>query len=493
MVAERRNLQKKMADDGSVAVADIGEIVVDRFKFVLNDARRLEPIEISKSVLISKRVFDVVLSFILLVLSLPILIIGIIIVSFYKGRTTILLDKRGGLNGKPFKHLVLNVYQSRNKPRSLMLQFLKRCGLRLLPSLINVLKGDMSFVGPEPVTLRKLVSYGEYERQRLRVRPGLTCFWFLRKHANLGFDEQIPCDIGYLKKIGLLTDFGILLRSIVVQAIRGSKATIDERIKILGVKFFNLTMSDALSYVTIAARRRSRWTLSFINADCLNISFRDPEYMEILRKADAVFPDGIGIHLASRILGVGLKENTNGTDFFPRLCREAARHNLRLYLLGGAPGIAETAAESMRKIVPSVNIVGTHHGYLNDEDEKTVIAEINSLKTDILMVGMGVPHQEKWISRNREKINAGVAMGVGGLFDFYSGKNARAPIWMREVGLEWVYRISQEPKRMWKRYVVGNPLFLYRVLRYGAERPPVLNHTISSQAEAKVRAAGTGA
>jgi len=444
---------------------------VDRFKFEIKNSQHAEPISFNPISLAAKRTFDVALSAILLLVTAPILLIGTIIVSFYKGRNAILLDPRAGRDGKPFNHLVLNVYQRRNLPRSRVLEFLKRCGLRLLPSLINVLKGDMSFVGPEPATMLRCREYDDYERQRLLVRPGLTCFWFLRKHANLGFDEQIPCDIGYLKKIGFLTDLGILLRSVVVQVIRGSKATVEDRIKILGVKFFNLTMNDALTYVTIAARRRSLWTLSFINADCLNISFRDPQYMDILRNADAVFPDGVGIHMASRILRVGLKENTNGTDFFPRLCKEAARHGLRLYLLGGAQGIAETAAASMRKIVPNVEIVGTHHGYLSDEDEIKVIEEINSLDTDILLVGMGVPHQEKWIARNRNRIRAGVAMGVGGLFDFYSGKNARAPIWMREVGLEWVYRISQEPKRMWKRYVVGNPLFLYRVMRYGAEHP----------------------
>jgi len=446
-------------------------IPVDRFKFELADSVSFERISLNPTTMIIKRAFDILLSAFLMVLSLPILAVAVIIVSFFKGNDVFIFDERVGLDGKVFTHYVLNVYQRLNKPRSRTLYFLKRCGLRLMPSLINILKGDMSFVGPEPQTVLHTRHYNQYEAERLRVRPGLTCFWFLRKHANLGFDEQTACDVGYLKKIGLGTDIGILIRSTIVLVMRGSKSVVEERIKILGVKFFNLTMNDALSYVTIAARRRSMWTLSFINADCLNISFRDPEYMKILTNADAVFPDGIGIHLASRLLRVGLKENTNGTDFFPRLCREAAKHRLRIYLLGGAEGVAEAAANSMRKIVPNVEIVGTHHGYLNEDLETKVIAEINSLKTDILMVGMGVPFQEKWIARTRARINAGVAMGVGGLFDFYSGKNARAPIWMREVGLEWIYRISQEPSRMWKRYVVGNPLFLYRVLRYGADHP----------------------
>jgi N-acetylglucosaminyldiphosphoundecaprenol N-acetyl-beta-D-mannosaminyltransferase len=485
---EGSDSRRSLSADGTIVNA---AIPVDRFKFELAESVPVDRVNLNPTTMIVKRAFDVVLSLVLVVASLPVLLVAALIVALVRGKEVFIYDERVGLNGKVFTHYVLNVYQRFNKPRSRALYFLKRCGLRLMPSLLNILKGDMSFVGPEPATVVHTKHYTSYESQRLAVRPGLTCFWFLRKHANLGFDEQTACDIGYLKKIGLFTDIGILLRSIIVVVMRGSKAVVEERIKILGVKFFNLTMNDALSYVTIAARRRSMWTLSFINADCLNISFRDPEYMKILMNADAVFPDGIGIHLASRLLRVGLKENTNGTDFFPRLCREAAKHNLKIYLLGGAEGVAEAAANSMRRIVPNVQIVGTHHGYLDEDSENKVIAEINSLKTDILMVGMGVPHQEKWIARTRARINAGVAMGVGGLFDFYSGKNARAPIWMREVGLEWVYRISQEPRRMWKRYVVGNPLFLYRVLRFGAEHPTKATETVTPKA--KTQAVGNEA
>jgi N-acetylglucosaminyldiphosphoundecaprenol N-acetyl-beta-D-mannosaminyltransferase len=145
------------------------------------------------------------------------------------------------------------------------------------------------------------------------------------------------------------------------------------------------------------------------------------------------------------------------------LCESAARAGLPIYLLGARPGIARAAADAMVQRYPELVVAGARDGYFQSDEEPGVVDAINASGARILLVAFGAPRQELWIARWRDRLEVPVAMGVGGLFDFYSGRIARAPVWMREIGLEWVYRLMQEPGRMWRRYVIGNPLFLYRV------------------------------
>ena len=150
----------------------------------------------------------------------------------------------------------------------------------------------------------------------------------------------------------------------------------------------------------------------------------------------------------------------------PYICRMAAEKGYSIFLLGGKPGIAEQAGKNIGNAY-GVHLAGTAHGYFNHQTESSeVIETINKSGAAILLVGFGAPLQEKWISLHRHELKPDVLMGVGGLFDFYSGTISRAPDWIREIGLEWIYRMLQEPGRMWRRYVVGNPLFLYRVMKW---------------------------
>ena len=155
--------------------------------------------------------------------------------------------------------------------------------------------------------------------------------------------------------------------------------------------------------------------------------------------------------------------NINGTDLFPRLCEKAATEGVSLFLLGAKPGVAEAVSENMRKRFPALSIAGVRDGYFKPEETGQVLDEINSSNADILLVAFGAPKQELWLAEHRHKLTACVYLGVGGLFDFYSGRLPRAPVWMREIGMEWTWRLLQEPGRMWRRYLIGNPLFLYRV------------------------------
>ena len=154
-----------------------------------------------------------------------------------------------------------------------------------------------------------------------------------------------------------------------------------------------------------------------------------------------------------------------GADWMEPLCTACAGRGTSLYLLGSRPGVAERAAEALQAQCPGVNIVGTHHGYLQDPAvSAAAINAINAARPHILFVGMGTPIQERWIFEHRHELDVPVVWAVGALFDFIGGFQRRAPRWMLDHHLEWLHRFWVDPKRMWRRYIVGNPLFIGRVI-----------------------------
>jgi exopolysaccharide biosynthesis WecB/TagA/CpsF family protein len=232
------------------------------------------------------------------------------------------------------------------------------------------------------------------------------------------------------------------------------------RTRLFGLDLIAAARGDVAHDIVTMARRHERATIQFINAHCVNTVKADRTYAAALSRADYLLPDGSGLSLAARLAGQTLGDNLNGTDLFPELCREAAAQGVSIYLLGGKPGIAAAAAADMVARYPDLIVAGTRDGYWSAFDERAVIAGINAARPGIVLVGMGVPIQEKWIDRVRDELTAPVAMGVGGLFDYYSGAIARAPQVFRAAGCEWVWRLMQEPRRLFVRYVVGNPLFI---------------------------------
>jgi len=203
----------------------------------------------------------------------------------------------------------------------------------------------------------------------------------------------------------------------------------------------------------------------YANVHVLNVAYHNPELRRILNGADLVYCDGAGVKLGAHILGKDLPERMTGADWIYDLCQSCQKTGITLYLLGGEPGVAEEAARVLTTRYPGLNVVGTHHGHYDHDgpENDAVIAEINALHPDILLVGFGTPLQEKWIDRHFERLQVPVVWAVGALVDFVTGKKPRAPRWMLDHGLEWLYRLWMEPGRLWKRYVVGNPLFIWRV------------------------------
>jgi N-acetylglucosaminyldiphosphoundecaprenol N-acetyl-beta-D-mannosaminyltransferase len=196
-------------------------------------------------------------------------------------------------------------------------------------------------------------------------------------------------------------------------------------------------------------------TLMFLEAE------KDDKLRTIIEKAALVLPESWGIHWASRLQGQPLQEYTPGIDFMLRLCALAEAGGHSVYLLGGAPGVTEEAAETLARRFPGLKIVGTGHGYFKPQEEPAVIHRIRQRRPSLLFVGMGMPAQEKWIAANLNALSVPVVMGVGGSFDVLSGRLKRAPSWMRRFGIEWTWRLVQEPWR-WRR-IAQLPVFAWKV------------------------------
>lgn len=332
----------------------------------------------------------------------------------------------------------------------------------LWPRLLNLVRGEITWVGPEARLAGRLPLTSETARRIVSVEPGLLCQWRVQKRTNVAYGSQPETDLSYVESRSLRADSGIALRSLLSMAYGRAQENFAKDAEILGLPLDNISLLEAAEEILRPAPHTRQ--VSFINVDCVNRSCADAEYRGILQSSDLRLADGIGLRIAGRLLRSEIKQNVNGTDLFPVLCEMAAARGLRIFLLGGRPGVAADVASRMSARFPKLQFSGVRHGYFQPHEEAGVVNEINASGTDILLVAFGAPLQEKWIRRNRQRLAVRSALGVGGLFDFYSGRIPRAPQWLRELGLEWTFRLYQEPGRMWRRYLVGNVVFLARVL-----------------------------
>ena len=247
-------------------------------------------------------------------------------------------------------------------------------------------------------------------------------------------------------------------------------------IAILGVKISLLPGEELLARIGESVRSRSRLLVASGNVQSLNLCCSNMALRETLNSADIVRLDGAGVALAAKLLGHRPTERLTWADFGHSLARFCARSGFSLYLLGNAPGVARSAADVLHAANPGLKIAGTRHGYFqkgtDSPENRDVVREINASGADILVVGLGMPLQERWITENRDALQPPVIMTAGAAFEWIAGLKPRAPEWMRENGMEWLWRLRLEPRRLFRRYVLGNPLFLLRVLgeKFGLSR-----------------------
>lgn len=198
------------------------------------------------------------------------------------------------------------------------------------------------------------------------------------------------------------------------------------------------------------------------NSEMIVLAEEDSDLKKILNNADLTVADGVGVLLAARLMGQSLPERVTGIDLTKELLAVVAEKGYSVYFLGAQPGTAQRAKQRLKEKYSQLRVLGTHHGYLDRQSEAQVIEEINSLQPDLLLVGMGTPLQEKWLAKHLPDLQIKVAIGVGGSFDILAGDKKRAPLWVQRLGLEWFYRLCQEPQRLFRLRAL--PKFVFLVL-----------------------------
>ena len=240
---------------------------------------------------------------------------------------------------------------------------------------------------------------------------------------------------------------------------------------ILGIPVVSIDWDQAISLLTHMIDDRRFTKVTFLNAHNANLAYADPAFAEALDDF-LILPDGIGVDIAAKVLyGASFPANLNGTDFVPAFLQAYIRP-LTVGLLGTTRANAEAASRKFKALAPQHRFEVIHDGYFSASEEPGIVQNIAALRPDILLVAMGVPRQELWIARHIDASHCILPIAVGALLDFMSGSVPRAPLWMRRLRLEWVFRLLIEPGRLWRRYILGNPLFLWRVARQKILRRP---------------------
>ena len=247
-------------------------------------------------------------------------------------------------------------------------------------------------------------------------------------------------------------------------------------VNILGISFQSLSRQQVLDLIKARVETDQRALVLSGNILSFNLSYEQQWLRDMFNQADVIRIDGAGLRLGGRLLGYQLSERMTWADFAWDLAQLCSEQDFSLYLLGGRPGLAEKAASKLQSRYPSLSIVGACHGYFTKTpghfENETVIQEINATKPDVLIVGFGMPLQERWLDENRHRLEAKVVLTGGAVFDYVSGELARPPRWLTDNGFEWLGRLAIEPRRLWHRYLIGNPLFFWRILkqRFGMKR-----------------------
>lgn len=235
---------------------------------------------------------------------------------------------------------------------------------------------------------------------------------------------------------------------------------------LLGVRIDALSLEQLLAYLHHSALQEGRVVISYANIHALNIAYRTRWFRDFLLQSRLTFCDGVGIKLAAGLTGQKLDHRFTPPDFLDLICETAVQRGWRLYFLGAKPGISGRAASIMCSKYPGLQIK-SHHGYFDmtpgGVENSAVMKSINEFHPEILVVGFGMPLQEKWILDNADSLNVKILFPAGALFDYLSGALPRAPRWMTDNGLEWLGRLVIEPRRLWRRYIIGIPLFYWRL------------------------------
>lgn len=237
-----------------------------------------------------------------------------------------------------------------------------------------------------------------------------------------------------------------------------------DTITILGVPIDRVT-TNSVGEITEKLIKESNKSCKMIfapNVEFIMRAQKDEEFFNILKQSSLSTPDSIGVIIGAKLQKKFFPERIPGQAYFRKVIELSNEKGYSIYLLGGEPEIAKKAKENLLKLYPNVNIVGFHDGYFDEKGEKEVINEINQLQPNVLFVALGAPKQEKWIAKHRHELKVDVAAGQGGTYDYEAGKIKRAPKWVQKIGIEWLWRLIRQPKRIIRQSVL--PVYLFKVL-----------------------------
>lgn len=237
-----------------------------------------------------------------------------------------------------------------------------------------------------------------------------------------------------------------------------------DTITILGVPIDRVT-TNSVGEITEKLIKESNKSCKMIfapNVEFIMRAQKDEEFFNILKQSSLSTPDSIGVIIGAKLQKKSFPERIPGQAYFRKIIELSNEKGYSIYLLGGEPEIVKKAKENLLKLYPNVNIVGFHDGYFDENEEKEVIKEINQLQPNVLFVALGAPKQEKWIAKHRHELKVDVAAGQGGTYDYEAGKIKRAPKWVQKIGIEWLWRLVRQPKRIVRQSVL--PIYLVKVL-----------------------------
>ena len=242
-----------------------------------------------------------------------------------------------------------------------------------------------------------------------------------------------------------------------------------DTVNFLNTCFNRMPADEAVSILLERLLQRRGDRIYYANAHTIVTAAQNPQLAKALENSDLILADGSGVCWGSALLGTPLVHNLNGTDLVPTLFTSGALKGLSVYLLGAKPGVAEAAATKQLEAYPGLAIVGTTNGYFPAKETQKVLEDIRNARPHLLLVAMGVPLQELWIDQYAGQLPGISCMGVGALFDFMAKRVPRAPKAIRLIGMEWLWRLANEPRRLWKRYFIGNSIFCGLIIKAALE------------------------
>lgn len=238
------------------------------------------------------------------------------------------------------------------------------------------------------------------------------------------------------------------------------------KVDILGVNVDVIDEEGLHREIVTSVRRGQKDVYAYININAINIAQRNERFRKFLNSSHVVYCDGEGVRLGARILGYRLPPRVVLTYWIWELCRLFEKEKFTVFFLGGTTEFVREAVDRVRVRFPEIKVVGSHQGFFQKEgpESEEVVEMINRVRPNILIVGFGMPLQEFWIEENMSRLTANVILPAGSMMDYTAGKKGLAPKWMANHGMEWLYRFFQEPGRLWKRYMIGNPSFIINII-----------------------------